>query len=171
LSSNIFTNIKQVKSFDELQSLIQETIEATRIVSFNLAPSVLSDFGVVPAIRILTEQVAKTTDMTFKLQAEKVNRLPETIETSLYRITQEAIHNTVKYAKSTLIDIQLSENDNFVNLLISDNGAGFDLKSVKKTMGGSGLKNMQARVELLNGTFKIQSKIGKGTNIKIKIPK
>lgn len=166
-----FTNIKQANSFDELQNLIQETIEATRTVSFNLAPSILSDFGVVPAIRILTEQVAKMTNMTFKLQAENVNRLPEVIETSLYRITQEAIHNAVKYAKSTLINIQLSENENFVELLISDNGVGFDLKLVKKTMGGSGLKNMQARAELLNGTFEIQSKIGKGTNMKIEIPK
>ena len=166
-----FTNIKQAKSFDELQNLIQETIEATRTVSFSLAPSVLSDFGVVPAIRILTEQVSKMTSMSFKLQAEKINRLPEAIETSLYRITQEAIHNAVKYAKSTLINIQISENESFVKLVISDNGEGFDLKSAKKTMRGSGLKNMQARAELLNGMFKIQSKIGKGTNIKIEIPK
>jgi signal transduction histidine kinase len=166
-----FTNAKQAKSFNELQNLIQETIEATRTVSFSLAPSVLSDFGVVPAIRILTEQISKITNMTFNLQAEKINRLPEVIETSLYRITQEAIHNAIKYAKCKLIIIQLFENEQFVKLIVSDNGEGFELKSVKNKMGGSGLKNMQARAELLNGTFKIQSKIGKGTNIKIEIPK
>ena len=166
-----FTSIKQEKSFNELQNLIQETIEATRTVSFSLAPSVLSDFGVVPAIRILTEQVSKMTNMTFNLQAEKINRLPEAIETSLYRITQEAIHNAVKYAKSTLINIQIFEDESVVKLIITDNGQGFDLKSVKKIMGGSGLKNMQARAELLNGIFKIQSKMGKGTVIKIEIPK
>ncbi len=166
-----FTNIKQEKSFNELQSLIQETIEATRTVSFSLAPSVLSDFGVVPAIRILTEQISKITIMNFNLQTEKVSRLPEAIETSLYRITQEAIHNAVKYAKCNLIKIQLLDNELFVKLAISDNGEGFDLKSVKNKMGGSGLKNMQARAELINGTFKIESKIGKGTSIKIEIPK
>ena len=166
-----FTNAKQEKSFNELQNLIQETIEATRTVSFSLAPSVLSDFGVVPAIRILTEQVSKTTNMTFSLQADKINRLPEAIETCLYRITQEAIHNATKYAKSDFINIQLLENEHFVKLIVSDNGEGFELKSVKNKMGGSGLKNMQARAELLNGTFKIQSKIGKGTSIKIEIPK
>ena len=53
----------------------------------------------------------------------------------------------------------------------NDNGEGFNLNSVKNKMGGSGLKNMQARAELLNGTFEIQSKIGKGTSIKIEIPK
>jgi signal transduction histidine kinase len=166
-----FTNTKQEKSFDELQSLIQETIEATRTVSFNLAPSVLSDFGVVPAIRILTEQISKLTEIKIDFQSEKINRLSEGIETSLYRITQEAIHNAVKYSNASLIKIQLSDNESFVKLSISDNGEGFELKAIKKTIGGSGLKNMQARAELLNGTFKIQSKIGKGTTIRIEIPK
>jgi signal transduction histidine kinase len=166
-----FINAKQAKSFNELQNLIQETIEATRTVSFSLAPSVLSDFGVVPAIRILTEQVSKMNNMKFNIQTEKINRLSEAIETCLYRITQEAIHNATKYANSDLIKIQLSENEQFVKLIVLDNGEGFDLKSVKNKMGGSGLKNMQARAELLNGAFKIQSKIGKGTVIKIEIPK
>jgi signal transduction histidine kinase len=166
-----FTNTKQEKSFDELQSLIQETIEATRTVSFNLAPSVLSDFGVVPAIRILTEQISKLTEIKIDFQSEKIKRLSEGIETSLYRITQEAIHNAVKYSNASLIKIQLSDNESFVKLSISDNGEGFELKAIKKTIGGSGLKNMQARAELLNGMFKIQSKIGKGTTIRIEIPK
>ena len=166
-----FVNAKQAKSFNELQNLIQETIEATRTVSFSLAPSVLTDFGVVPAIRILTEQVSKITNMTFNLQTEKVNRMSEAIETCFYRITQEAIHNAIKYANANLINIQLSENEQFANLVVSDNGKGFDFKSVKDKMRGSGLKNMQARAELLNGSFKIQSKMGKGTSIKIKIPK
>ena len=166
-----FTNAKQAKSFNELQKLIQETIEATRTVSFSLAPSVLSDFGVVPAIRILTEQVSKMKSMSFNIHTEKINRLPEAIETCLYRITQEAIHNAMKYAKSDLINIQLIDNEQFVKLIVSDNGEGFDPKLVKNKLGGSGLKNMQARAELLHGTFKIESKIGSGTSIKIEIPK
>ena len=165
-----FTSQKQAKSFEELQHLIQETIETTRTVSFNLAPSVLSDFGVIPAIRILTEQVAKTSEITIDFQEIKLPRLPESIETCLYRITQEAIHNAVKYSKSSLITIQLFDSEGLVELIISDNGKGFDLPAIRKTLGGSGLKNMQARAELLNGSFKIQSKIGKGTRIKVAIP-
>ena len=166
-----FINAKQEKSFDELQNLIQETIEATRTVSFNLAPSVLSDFGVVPAIRILTEQVAKISDLKFDFQVLNVRRLPEGIEVCLYRITQEAIHNAVKYSKASLIIIQITDNKDVVKLLVADNGEGFEIKSIRKSLGGSGLKNMQARAELLNGSFKIQSKIGKGTTIKVEIPK
>jgi len=63
--------------------------------------------------------------------------------------------------------MEIHENVSFVNLLISNHGEGFDLNTVKKKTGGSGLKNMHAFLELLNGTFKIHSKIGKGTNIEI----
>lgn len=165
-----FTSQKQANSFEELQKLIQETIETTRTVSFNLAPSVLSDFGVVPAIRILSEQVAKMSEITIDFQEIKLSRLSESVEAGLYRITQEAIHNAVKYSKATLITIQLFKNEDFIELIITDNGQGFDLPVIRKTLGGSGLKNMQARAELLNGSFKIQSKIGKGTRIKVSIP-
>ena len=165
-----FVSQKQAKSFEELQNLIQETIETTRTVSFNLAPSVLSDFGVMPAIRILGEKVAKMSEITIDFQEIKLPRLSEGIETCLYRITQEAIHNAVKYSKSSLITIQLFSSEGLVELIISDNGKGFDLPAIRKTLGGSGLKNMQARAELLNGSFKIQSKIGKGTIIKVAIP-
>jgi signal transduction histidine kinase len=166
-----FASQKQAKSFEELQNLIQETIETTRTVSFNLAPSVLSDFGVIPAIRILSEQVAKMSGITIDFQEIKLPRLPESIEVCLYRITQEAIHNSVKYSKSSLITIQLFDNQGFIELIISDDGNGFDLSTVRKKLGGSGLKNMQARAELLNGSFKIQSKVGKGTTIRVEIPK
>ena len=166
-----FTSPKQGKSFDELQNLIQETIDATRTVSFNLSPSVLSDFGVVPAIRILTEQVAKVSAFTFDFQALNIPRFTEGIETCLYRITQEAIHNAVKYSKASTIKIRLTNNERLVKLLISDDGTGFELISTLESLGGSGLKNMQARAELLNGSFKIQSKIKKGTTIKVEIPK
>ncbi|MEA5459618.1 ATP-binding protein [Arcicella sp. LKC2W] len=165
-----FANVKQAKSFEELQKLIQETIETTRTVSFNLAPSVLSDFGVVPAIRILSEQVSKMSEIKIDFQSIKLPRLSEGVETCLYRITQEAIHNAVKYSKATLINVQITNNENFVKLAIIDNGEGFELPKKRKTVGGSGLKNMQARAELLHGSFKIQSKIGKGTTINVSIP-
>lgn len=165
-----FINPKQDKSFDELQKLIQETIEATRTVAFNLAPSVLSDFGVMPAIRILTEQVTKMSGISIEFQEKKIQRLPEGVEVCLYRITQEAIHNAVKYSKSEKIKVEMAENEGSIRLTIADNGIGFDLPTIRKSLGGSGLKNMQTRAELLNGTCKIQSKIGKGTSIIVTIP-
>ena len=109
-------------------------------------------------------------EITIDFQEIKLPRLSERIEAGLYRITQEAIHNAVKYSKASLITIQLFKSEDFIELIIVDNGQGFDLPAIRKTLGGSGLKNMQARAELLNGSFKIQSKIGKCTKIKVSIP-
>lgn len=170
VKSFMFANEKQEKSFNELQKLIIETIEATRTVSFNLAPSVLSDYGVSPAIRILTEQVSKAVNIEIDFVEIKIKRLPEGIETCLYRICQEALHNAVKYSEATNIKIQLSISENYVNLLIDDNGKGFDLSNLKKGLTGSGLKNMQTRAELLNGQWKLQTKQEQGTKISVKIP-
>ncbi len=170
VKSFMFANEKQEKSFNELQKLIIETIEATRTVSFNLAPSVLSDYGVSPAIRILTEQVSKAANIEIDFVEIKIKRLPEGIETCLYRICQEALHNAVKYSEATNIKIQLSISENYVNLLIDDNGKGFDLSNLKKGLTGSGLKNMQTRAELLNGQWKLQTKQEQGTKITVKIP-
>lgn len=170
VKSFLFANEKQEKSFNELQKLIIETIEATRTVSFNLAPSVLSDYGVSPAIRILTEQVSKASNIEIDFAEIKIKRLPEGIETCLYRICQEALHNAVKYSEATNIKIQLSISENYVNLLIDDNGKGFDLSNLKKGLTGSGLKNMQTRAELLNGQWKLQTKQEQGTKIVVKIP-
>lgn len=165
-----FINVKQEKSFDELQKLIQETIEATRTVAFNLAPSVLTDFGVVPAIRILTEQVSKMTGMSINFSNIKLPRYAEAIEVCLYRITQEGIHNAVKYSNATVINVTLIEVNGSVKLMVSDEGHGFDLSSARKTLRGSGLENMKTRAELLDGSCKIQSKVGKGTTITALIP-
>ncbi len=169
--STPFVNEKQERSFLELQKLIQETIEATRTVSFNLAPSVLSDYGVGPAIRILSEQIAKASGVAIEFDEKKLQqRLPESLETTLYRISQEALHNAIKYAEASFISIHLEKQAHEVVLIIADNGKGFDTKEVKKGLGGNGLKNMQTRSNLLNGHFKIQSKVGKGTKITVKIP-
>ena len=170
VKSFLFANEKQEKSFLELQKLIIETIEATRTVSFNLAPSVLSDYGVSPAIRILTEQVSKASNIEIEFVEIKIKRLPEGIETCLYRICQEALHNAIKYSEATKIKIQLSISENYVNLLIDDDGKGFDLSNLKKGLTGSGLKNMQTRAELLNGQWKLQTKPEQGTKVMVRIP-
>lgn len=174
LKSFSFSSEKQNKSFEDLQTLIGETIEATRMVSFNLAPAVLSDFGIAPAVRILTEQVSKIAGLPIEFSGSKLNRLPEKIEIGLYRITQEAIHNAVKYAEASKIKVQLSAKNGFVTLEIADNGKGFDPSKIKlsaeKRLGGSGIKNMQTRTELLNGKFKIESRAGKGTKLIVELP-
>lgn len=168
-----FLNDKQRKSFEEHQKLIDETIEATRSVSFDLMPAVLTDFGLASAIRILVERTAK--GASFKVSFNNLVddiRIANKIENNLYRITQEALNNIIKHAQASNVTINLaSEKNKYITLSIIDDGKGFDLKKRKKNKSmGNGIGNLQTRVRLLNGSIKIQSELNKGTNIFIKIP-
>lgn len=173
LKSLPFANEKQRKSFEEHQKLIDETIEATRTVSFNLMPSVLTDFGLSSAIRLLLERTAKGADFkaSFNDLTDNIT-IPNKIENNLYRITQETLNNIMKHAKAKKVSITLSnEKNKYISLTVIDDGKGFDMKKTKKSrVGGNGLGNLQTRVRLLNGTIKIESEVGKGTSIFVKIP-
>lgn len=173
LKSLPFVNEKQKKSFEEHQKLIDETIEATRTVSFNLMPSVLTDFGLSSAIRLLLERTAKGADFkaSFNDLTDNIT-IPNKIENNLYRITQETLNNIMKHAKAKKVSINLENDKNkFITLSIIDDGKGFDQKKIKKNkITGNGLGNLQTRVRLLNGTIKIESEINKGTSIFVKIP-
>ena len=173
LKSLPFVNEKQRKSFEEHQKLIDETIEATRTVSFNLMPSVLTDFGLSSAIRLLLERTVKGVDFkaSFNDLTDNIS-IPNKIENNLYRITQETLTNIIMHAKAKKVSIILSnEKDKYISLVVIDDGKGFDMKkSKKRRVGGNGLGNLQTRVRLLNGTIKIESELGKGTSIFVKIP-
>lgn len=173
LKSLPFVNEKQRKSFEEHQKLIDETIEATRTVSFNLMPSVLTDFGLSSAIRLLLERTAKGADFkaSFNDLTDNIT-IANKIENNLYRITQETLNNIMKHAKAKKVSITLSnEKNKYISLVVIDDGKGFDIKKNKKSrFGGNGLGNLQTRVRLLNGTIKIESEVGKGTSIFVRIP-
>lgn len=168
-----FVNAKQRKSFEEHQKLIDETIEATRIISFNLMPSVLTDFGLSSAIRLLLERTAKGAEFktSFNDLTENIT-IPNKVENNLYRITQETLNNIIKHAKAKKVSITLSnEKGKFISLVVIDDGKGFDIKKIMKSrVGGNGLGNLQTRARLLNGTIRIESEFGKGTCISVKIP-
>jgi signal transduction histidine kinase len=83
---------------------------------------------------------------------------------NVYRVMQEAINNALKYANPNQIAIDVTKIDDKVSVKISDNGVGFDLKTIEK---GNGLNNMQKRIESIGGVFSMQSEVGTGTTISI----
>jgi signal transduction histidine kinase len=172
LKSLPFANDKQRKTFEEHSKLIEETIEATRMVSFNLMPPILTDFGLGAAIRLLTEYTSQTSNIQVSYESNYgQTRLNSNLEVNLYRIAQEALNNMIKHSKATEAKVVLKKNKAEIELNISDNGVGFDEKSVKKeTIINNGLPNMQTRVRLLGGQMQIQAKSTKGTRITVKIP-
>ncbi|RPI82379.1 MAG: ATPase, partial [Chloroflexi bacterium] len=96
-------------------------------------------------------------------------RLPERIETILYRIIQEALANVVKHAHATRLDVYLKQQENELMLILEDNGVGFDHKTItsEKSFGISG---MQERTEMIAGKFSIESSQGNGTAIFVTVP-
>jgi signal transduction histidine kinase len=157
----------------EAKNIVAQTIKETRNIAFNLMPSILNDFGLIPTITLIGEQIkAKySIEVLFNSNIMDEARYNQEIEIALYRIIQEATNNVVKHADATRIYVDLFENDLELNLKISDNGKGFQIKNVKKNKENhSGLNNMEERVKLLDGTFIITSKKGDGVLIEIKIP-
>ncbi|MFD2569368.1 sensor histidine kinase [Spirosoma soli] len=184
-------NLAQTKNLKTLKTLVTQTIQETRTISNNLMPSVLSDFGVVPAIKMLAENDRnEKVDVTFETNiTAETPRLDKNVEIMLYRVTQEAVSNAVRHANPSHIHIELTDRGNTLQLAITDDGHGFRVprKSPTKTTEensneinkerttklrppSQGLHNMQERAKLLNGKFKIHSTPGRGTKVQVSIP-
>jgi two-component system, NarL family, sensor kinase len=97
------------------------------------------------------------------------NRLEYAIEINLYRIIQELISNILKHSKASEVSIQLLKKVARLNIVVEDNGIGFDIDQIKNKKG-MGLKNIESRVDSLKGEFNIDSGKGAGTTITIEIP-
>lgn len=169
------------KSIASLKKLVTQTIQETRTISNNLMPTVLSDFGIVPAIKMLAENdKSDSVDVIFESNLLlDGSRFDKNIEIMLYRITQEAVSNAVRHAHPSHIHIELIERENYIHLIVSDDGRGFEPASQRSVVPGpskngrapsQGLHNMQERTKLLNGKLKIKSVPGKGTKIHVSIP-
>ncbi len=169
LNGAAFTE-KQQRTYDELRRLLHETIESTRTVAHNLMPAVLSDFGLGAALRRLAEQTAKSSGVAVDFSGPEKLRLPAPVETGLYRIAQEALHNAIKHASATRISLDLARKNGSVTLTVADNGRGFDARKNQGRTRGSGLGNLRTRAELLDGSLRISSETGRGTRVLVKLP-
>lgn len=160
-----------------LKKLISCTIQETRTISNNLMPNALSDFGVVPALKMLAEgEQSMGVDISFDTNLGSDNRPDRNTEIALYRVTQEAISNALRHAEPTQITVELVGRDGYLHLLVADDRLGFDPQQSRQLAldrpGGpsQGLHNMHERVHLLGGRLRIWSRAGQGTKIHIAIP-
>jgi signal transduction histidine kinase len=156
------------KGIDGLATAI---VEARRVIE-GLRPAALDDLGLVETVRYAAETLCqeKGCELYF---ADDVGdgRLPPAIETTAFRILQEAFTNARKYAKMSHLKITLKQEDNTFYATVEDDGDGFDLNQVIVTQeGGFGLRSMQERARLLGGDCVIESEIGVGTAVSITLP-
>jgi signal transduction histidine kinase len=171
-----FTTIqKEIEQLEQLNitkktnDLIDEACIEVRRISHNMMPHALSISGIEGAVTDLGEQL---NEQGFQTSVE-INNLPKNMEETkkimIYRLIQEIISNITKHADAKSILIQLIGHNNEVNLIIEDDGKGFNYSEAFKK-SGLGLKSINSRVEFLDGTIDWDSKLNNGTSITINIP-
>jgi two-component system, NarL family, sensor histidine kinase DevS len=157
------------KAVADLRELVVATLQDVRRLAVQLRPKALDDFGLVAALERLAQTFSETSGIHVDLEAQLgEGRLPTDVETTLYRIIQEAMTNIVKHAESTTVSILLVRRDNAVTAVIDDDGVGFDPTAVGSD--SFGLEGMRERVELHEGRMVVETSPGAGTTIRIDIP-
>ncbi len=148
---------------------IDGAVEELRRVAHNLMPDLLVKYGLEVAIQ---EFASRISNNALDIHTEFINysnSLSEEKQLIIYRIIQELVNNAIKHAEASEIIIQISQEDNVLNLTVEDNGKGLDYKglNVKKT---AGFHNIESRVQFLKGTMNIISELNIGTSIELQIP-
>lgn len=174
-SINLDDKEKSAQKIEYLKKLSLDIIKGVRTATFNLMPPELSDHGIVSSLAKLTQELSKLTgkEILFYNKTDFNQRLDSLIEINIYRLTQEAINNAIKYAESSHIIVQLSHSNTLLSVIIDDNGKGFDIKAVDKkrnSESGMGLLFMKERIQYINGRVFINSIIDEGTRITFNIP-
>ena len=158
----------------ELKCLTTEVGHEISRMARELRPTVLDDLGLQSAITQYLEEWRERSNIEFDLQVHlNGQRLPQPVETTLYRVTQEAIVNVVKHAEASHAGIILEANNNQARLIVEDNGRGFSLHDGRPTGEGVqhfGLIGMRERLALVKGTLEIETAPGSGTTLFIMVP-
>jgi PAS domain S-box-containing protein len=153
------------KSLETIIPLIQGSVEEVRRIQMDLRPSTLDDLGILATIDWFCREFGKiySTIHIEKLINIHENEVPALLKTVIFRVMQEALNNIAKHSKADLVHLSLKKKDDRIELVVEDNGTGFDLEKSKK---GFGLASMKERIELSGGSFTIESILGKGTTIR-----
>jgi len=161
------------EELEEALELARLTVGEARQVIFDLRPTALDDFGLAAAVRLQAEALrSEGWDVGFEA-ALGDERLPPQVETTLFRVAQEALTNVRKHARASRVNVSLERLQGTVSLLIRDNGCGFRPDAVQRSNGPGervGLSGMCERVSLLGGSCEIHSEPGAGASVVAKIP-
>jgi signal transduction histidine kinase len=154
--------------------LVEYTLQSVRALSTALRPSVLDDLGLVSALRWLLDQQARLGGFRGTLSADPPElRLAPELETTCFRIAQEALHNVVRHAQASQVVVELRRRDTLLELSIRDDGKGFDVRAaLERAMAGHslGILSLQERAALFDGELKIVSAPGQGTEVRAVFP-
>jgi signal transduction histidine kinase len=152
--------------------LIESISRTTRNIMAGLRPPVLDDYGLVSALRWHSELFSSRSGIEISVQYDDLfPRLHPEVELAIFRISQEALMNTVKHAEAKIVTIALSCDQDKVRFTVVDDGKGFTPpSSLHPHVSGWGMTIMRERAELVGGNFSIDSQPGQGTTVTVVIP-
>jgi two-component system, NarL family, sensor kinase len=161
---------EQLLAMQNALSLVDDSVKEVRSVSHNMMPNTLIKQGLASAVREFITKLGSAPTLKVDLEIIGLDtRLDNQVETVLYRVIQEIVNNIIKHANASQISMQLIRHDTELNIMIEDNGVGFDTNQLEN-FDGIGLKGIQTRIEFLNGSVHFDSTIGRGTTVIIDIP-
>ncbi len=153
---------------DQTTELMRRTIQEARRIVSELRPTVLDDFGLPAAIRLQVEALRATGWQITYREETRIERLPATVETAIFRFVQEALQNVRQHAGTTQVEILMEQTNQSIRMEVQDRGRGFTPEtSISQQVG---LASIRAWVAFLGGEFLLDSRPGGGTRLRAEIP-
>ena len=170
-----FSTFKDTKESEDLfiktNELIDEAYHKIKHIAHAKKSGLLSKHGLYKAVLDLSESVGETNKIKINVLQNQFNkRIENSLDISLFRTIQELINNVIKHAKASEIDVYLNQHDDGINIMVEDNGKGFNTTQLTKKSTGIGLLSAERRIENLGGKMMIESQPGKGTSVIIDMP-
>jgi signal transduction histidine kinase len=161
------------KKIASTQRLVEKSVDIVHRFARELRPSVLDDLGLIPALEAFMKGFTKDTGIRASLKAFAGIELSDSNRrTVLYRIAQEALTNVARHAKASRAEVNITNSNGVISMEIKDNGQGFEVDGTSCANKNSrlGLLGMRERIEMIGGTFCVESAPGKPTTVRVEIP-
>jgi len=163
------TDAKAAQRVSSMCDLIDKTIEEVRGLALRLRPGVLDNLGLVDALEWYTADFERRTGITCLFEHGNIPPIPDMVATAVYRIAQETLTNVARHAFASRVEVILKNEGHLLKLTVVDNGRGFITNKVSETEA-LGLVGMRERAALVGGVWDVQSGIGKGTRVNLRVP-
>lgn len=155
---------------NELKATVKDALLEVRRIIYDLRPMALDDLGLIPTLKKYLSQITdfdKSANIHFQNSGAE-QRFHTNIEVAVFRLVQESVSNAMKHGQAKDIWVKIEWLNDIINILVKDDGIGFDVKEVRDK--SFGLIGMRERISLLNGSMQINSELGGGTTILFRIP-
>jgi len=161
------------RSIARTQRMVEKSVNVVHAFARELRPAVLDDLGLIPALHSFVKQFSKRTRILVHLKVfAGIERMDNTKRTVLYRVAQEALANVARHAKAGRVEVNIEKLDHSARMEIKDDGKSFEVLRALNSRGNRrlGLLGMRERVDMVGGTFGVESAPGQGTIVRVEIP-